>query len=511
MHRFESVLMYEQIVKRFVLILALSLFCLQVSAQNADDGVSRPVPQGVLGEAFENLLERVVRSPSVISQQGPLLRQLTANQLSRLINKMELTHFTFLYPVRVKGEKIPSLLGKSMDSLSVMSVWNGRLQAIPFQFDEFDVRSRYIYIEGVNPYPVDGTRRVIDGGDELIFMYRDAGVERFKKSEMILGQGEVLRELVFTDRQHRKRYAYIVANNYDRSRLDYVNSDIKASKITTSFYHMAYKEKNFLEFEDFQPHLGAAADERVVDNIYFDMSANVFSKFINIGLNSADNIRIKVLGEKDGPVRSTLFIKIVFVLGRLPVFSMFSEVNIYEQGMVMPNRTEVGKGSIFVKLFKNPRIRIYLDMHSLNGGRVSAASFVDDKGKLKYGIIDGKMDAVELDANKVKVPGDWIWMNSGLGWDVFMALSFPEENLEGMETSIYYLDDKTHLSSHETFPGAEPRIGMRIIGLPDKIDELENLDLEYAFWYPDTVGSRGPREFNRELRNKPRLKVMNIR
>ena len=92
-----------------------------------------------------------------------------------------------------------------------------------------------------------------------------------------------------------------------------------------------------------------------------------------------------------------------------------------------------------------------------------------------------------------------------------MALSFPEENMEGMESSIYYLDDLNDHSNHEAFPGAEPRIGMRIVGLPDKINELENLDLEYSFWYPDTVGPRGPRAFNRELRDKPKLRFKEVR
>ena len=340
-------------------------------------------------------------------------------------------------------------------------------------------------------------------------MYRDSGIERFSSEKHNLDSGKIEQELAFEDVLGRKRYAYIVSGFEERSELDYVTTSLDKSEILSSFYTMVYNPNNFLVIEDMRPHVGIASDERVVDLIYFEMSANVFSKIFKVSMNSYDNIRVKVLGVKDGPVRSVLFLKISVLVAKIPVFSMFTEVNVYEQGIVMPNRAEVGKGALFANIFKNPEIVIFLDMNGLRGGHVSADAFADEDGNLRYGKIDGKMDELEKHANKIRQPGDWIWLNSGLGWDVFMTLSFPEDKFAGMQTSLYYLDNMNKETRGETFKGAEPRLGMRITGLPHNIKKLENLDLEYAFWYPDTVGKKGPRDFYWHLKNPPKLKVNN--
>lgn len=476
-------------------------------AQNIDEATFEKT---LSKEEFAAFKKDIVLEPSLIARQQNMLRRISSEQLAELIQTMELSHHAFLYPVRIKGAKLTALLGRDTRELSLMAIWNGRLQAIPYQFEEYDKKSGYVYIKGINPFPIDGSEFLLDGGDELTFMYRDSGIERYRKGAFSLKDGVLEQELEFEDILGRKRYAYIVSGSKERSDLDYVDTDLKSGSINTSFYNMAYDPDNFLIIKDFRPHVGKASDERVVDMIYFKVSANIFSKIFKIGLNSHDNIRVKVLGVKDGPVRSVLFLKISVVFGGIPVFSMFSEINIYEQGLVMPNRTEVGKGVLFTKIFKNPEIIIFIDMHGLQGGKVSADAFADESGTLRYGIIDGKMDELEMHANNIRKPGDWIWLNSGLGWDVFMSLSFPEEKFEGMETSLYYLDSIDKQTEGESFPGAEPRIGMRIEGLPKNIKKLENLDLEYAFWYPDTVGKLGPRDFHKHLSHPPMLNVNKI-
>jgi hypothetical protein len=460
---------------------------------------------------FEALKKAVQLEPSLITRRQKLLRVISADQLAETIYAMSLNHHSFLYPVRLKGEKLTALLGRDLRQLSVMAIWNGKLQAIPFQFEEYDSKSGYVYLKGINPFPIEGREYFLDGGDELTFMYRDAGIERYQVDKHSLSEGKLEQELEFKDVEGRKRYAYIVSGSSERSDLDYVDTPIDSSTMQSSFYHMSYAPNNFLEIQDFRPHVGTASDERVVDMIYFKVSANIFSKLIKVSLNSRDNIRVKVLGAKDGPVRSVLFLKISVLLAKIPVFSMFSEINIYEQGMVMPNRTEVGKGALFTRIFKNPEILIFLDMHGLKGGKVSADAFSDDNGKLRYGSIDGKMDELEQHANNIRKPGEWIWLNSGLGWDIFMTLSFPEEKFEGMETSLYYLDNLDKKTEGESFPGAEPRLGLRIEGLPKNIKKLENLDLEYAFWYPDSVGKKGPRDFYKHLSNPPVLTIKTLK
>lgn len=502
-----TILFYKLDNMKRILLIFFSI----ISASGFLHASSASGEKGLSEQVFEQLKTRILAAPSVLSSEQKLLRRISSEQLAELIQAMDLSHHSFLYPVRIKGEKLTSLLGRDMRELSLMAIWKGQLRPIPFQFDEYDEKSGYIYINGINPFPIEGREHYVDGKDELVFMYRDSGKERYQVERHKLQKGKVEQELAFEDVLGRKRFAYIVSGVSERSDQDYIDTDVEQAKIRSSFYNMAYDPENFLVIKDMRPHVGKASDERVVDMIYFRMSANVFGKLFKVSMNSYDNIRVKVLGAKDGPVRSVLFLKISVLVARIPVFSMFSEVNMYEQGIVMPNRAEVGKGALFARIFKYPEMVIFLDMHGLQGGRVSADGFSDEQGRLQYGYIDGKMDEIEKRANKIRMPGDWIWLNSGLGWDVFMTLSFPEDKFAGMQTSLYYLDNLDKETKGETFKGAGPRLGMRVSGLPDNIKKLEDLDLEYAFWYPDTVGRQGPRDFYKHLSNPPGFKVNEIR
>ncbi len=429
-------------------------------------------------DQFKTFLQESKIEPGNLAKDQELIRKLSIPQLRQMVESFNVGHYGFLHPMRIEGKELPDLLGRKFSELSLMAVWDGKLKAIPFQFDEFDSKSHYIYIPDINKSPVAGTYLQLDPKDLLIFMYRDAGEKAYNPQSMKLSEGKILKELKIKDSNGNTRYAYIVENNSERSSADYIRADLEHNKIISSYYHVEYDPENFLNFKDVRPYVGTAADQRVIDNVYFELSANL-SPLFRVGMNSARNVRIKVLGVKDGPVRATALVKIVIVLrGKVPIFSMNSEISFYEQGMVMPNRTEVGKGAIFVKLFQDPEILMYADMNGLEGGRVSAQTFLDEKGDRIYGKIDGVMDEEETKAAGAGLPGDWTWIESGLGWDIFMSFQLPMEHLEGMSLSVYYNDDKNDTNDFETFPGAGPKIGMVLNGLPTDIRALETLDME---------------------------------
>lgn len=467
--------------------------------------------KGLPNDQFQAFLKQSKVAPGNLAKDQELIRKLSIPQLHEMVSSFNIGNYGFLHPMRIKGKELPSVLGRKFEELSVMAVWEGELKPIPFQFDEFDKVNHYIYVPGINKSPIDGTHLVLDAGDELIFMYRDAGATRYN-SKLALKEGKIIHEIEIKDSLSNTRYAYLVENNSQRSDADYIDMDVEKSKIVSSYYHIEYDPKNFLNFKDVRPYVGTAADQRVIDNIYFELSANIFSKLVKVGLNSAKNVRIEVLGVQDGPVRSTAFIKIiiVFVGGKVPIFSMNSEISFYEQGMVMPNRTEVGKGAMFVNLFKNAEIIMYADMNGIDGGKISAQTFIDENGNRMYGVIDGKMDEEELKAVNAGLPGDWTWIESGLGWDIFMAFELPMEHLEGMTMQVYYLDDKEETTNFETFPGAA-RFGMILNGLPNDMKAIETLEMEYAFWFPDTVGPKGPENFHQQEKNPPKATVLEFK
>jgi hypothetical protein len=89
-------------------------------------------------------------------------------------------------------------------------------------------------------------------------------------------------------------------------------------------------------------------------------------------------------------------------------------------------------------------------------------------------------------------------MDSRLGWDVFARFDIPPGWPE--ELRLLYEDDSKATTPWEDFPGASPRIGVDARGFP--VGKLD-ISLTAILWFPDTVGSGGPRRFAEEMRNPP--------
>jgi len=458
-------------------------------------------------DEFQRLLKEVQIAPDQMTQDKEVMGRLSNAQLTQVVKSFNVSHYNFLHPMEIKLSEMPNILNREFKELSLMAVWSDKLIPIPFQFDEYDNKSNYIYIPKVNKDPIDGTYLVADPNDELVFMYRDAGETAYQPESMKLSEGNILQEITLKSHDGTLRYAYLVENNPLRSEGDYISTDVEKSQVVSSFYHISYDKKNFLNYKDVRPYVGTAANQRVIDNIYFKLSANIFGRLVKVGMNSADNVRVKILGVKDGPVRSTALVKLRLIFGKIPLFSMQSELIFYEQGVVMPNRTEVGKGEIFAKIFKNAEILMYIDMNGIEGGKVSAESFIDEDGNRLYGHVDGRMDAQEMKAAEAGLPGEWAWIDSGLGWDIFISYNLPMELLDGMDISAYYEDDKDSVTKFESFPGAGPRIGVSLKGMPKDMKALETIEMEYSFWFPDTVGENGPEDFYFQQQNPPGFSI----
>lgn len=465
-----------------------------------------------LGEnEYQAFLQYAKEAPGNLSKDRETLSKLSNQQLEGLVESFNVSPFQFLQPVKIPGRKIAVALDRKFDELSVMAVWGGELKPIPFQFDEYDNKSRYIYIPDVNPTPLDGTYLQLDPNDDLIFLYRDASEYRYSEGEMSPPEGRILKELKFTDRKGRSRYAYLVEHNSQRSDVDYVNAILgkKDAKIDTSFFNLDFNPENFLDFRDLSNNVGEAAHRPIMDQIFFEVSANIFSEFIKVGLNSFDNVRVKVLDVKDGPVRATVFAKIYIVLAGIPLFGMNSEISFYEQGLVFPNRTEVGKGAALVNLVKNPRILFYCDLN-VEGGQLTAQVFKRADGSQIYAVVDGEIDSEEAQAMEATLPGDWVWVQSPKGWEVVSTFKLSGVVFDGMESTLYYKDSPSILTEHEKYPGANPHIGMLLKGLPNDMAGLEKLDMEYAFWFTGPVGEDGPGEFYLDEQNQAALRVSDL-
>lgn len=437
-------------------------------------------------ENFKKVLADYEANPALFFEDRSLITHLSGEQLATMIKSLGLTHFSYLHPVVMKAPELLSLNGKPIDTLSVMSVRGGKLIPIPYQIDEIDSHG-WVYTGKGSPYDIKGEEGILDEQDELVFMYRDTGRQRYNPAIMNAVDGDIVRQLEFDNGDGSKRYAYIVEGSSARSKADYVSFDMNTGKAETTFYNFKTKPTNFLVFEDFKARVGDNQSQRVLDAVLVDVSTNVFSKWSpRISLNNFDNLEAVPFASKDGPVRAATLIKLWVVIAKIPVFRIIAQMDVWDQGLGLPVKINIPGAEILTKMLVDPYINIALDFTDITGGHVTAALSPDTS---QYGVVDGVMSDFEKNSN-ISLADNWLWVESGHGWDVFFDLQVPQDLDVGV--SLFYEDDPNSFYKNESFPGAKPRAGWTIDRLPK--DRL-NIDLRANFWFPDTVGSGGPVAF----------------
>ena len=437
-------------------------------------------------EKFQQMLEDLDANPTLLDENRNLITQLSGEQFAEMIQYLGLTHYTYLHPVVMKADELLALNGKTIAGLSVMSVRGGNLIPIPFQIDELDVKG-WVHTGEDAIYDIKGKEGILDEDDELVFMLRDTGRAQYNPDFMNSIDGKVLKELTFDNGDGTSRYAYIVEGSELRSTANYVDFDMETGIATTTFYTFKTKPTNFLVFEDFKARVGDNQSQRILDAILVDVSTNVFTKWSpRISLNNFDNLEATPFASKDGPVRSATLIKLWVVIAKIPVFRIVAQLDVWDQGLGLPVKINIPGAEILTRMLVDPYINIALDFTDITGGLVTAALNPDPQ---RFGVVDGKMSDFEKELN-ITLEHNWLWVQSGHGWDVFFDLEVPLDLDVGVR--LFYEDDPNSLYANESFPGAWPRAGWTIDRLPK--DKL-NIDLRANFWFPDTVGLGGPIAF----------------
>ena len=466
----------------------VTIATLVVTAEAAE-----PVAYGKVDAAtFEQAVTAYRNDPTYLVNNMPLLRALTPEQLAQAIERLDLTHYSYLYPVVIKGSAVTGLVGQSVERVSVMVVRGDRMQPVPFQIDEMDEKG-WVYLPEVSPNKVQGRYGLIDPVDEIVFMYRDTGYERYDASRHGAVEGRILKELAF-EHDGKQRYAYLVEGDARRNAADYVSFDAKTGVSRNSFYWFRANPANFLDFQDFRANVGPRQDKRVLDAIYGELETGVFTAWPKLRFNTMDNIRPELIFVKDGAVRATGLLKLRIIVAGIPVFNILSQVTIYDQGITLPVSIQIPGGEVLTRVLNQPRFILALDFNDIQGGRVNAAGSRDPDS---YAIVDGKLSELERTA-AISHEKNWLWMDSRLGWDVFARFDIPPGWPE--ELRLLYEDDPKATTPWEDFPGASPRIGVDARGFP--VGKLD-ISLTAILWFPDTVGPGGPRRFAEEMRSPP--------
>lgn len=455
------------------------LCCIAGQAFSAD--AQRHQWEGNLPERFfQTFLELYKKDPSALTRYPGGLQNISSEQLHRAIVGLDTTHFTYLYPVSVRGYEFPELKNTPNERLSVMAVRGGKMIPIPFQIDEYD-RTGLIWIDGYNQAKPEGVPDSFDDFDEIVFMFRDGGQASYDPATHGETSGRILKEIRLDSPRNNPRFVYLVLDNPLRSDADYVHADIEGGRLESTIVEMEYNPKNLADIKHVAPKAGPKHHENVLDNVYLNISTGIFNQNLRVNLNLENNIRATPVAVKDGPVRVSMLVKARIWYMYMPTF--FSQqfmVNFYEQAFVIPSRFAVDSMrtlKYFLMFLREPQVELAVDFHNLEGARVTFQSVYDSTEST--GLVDGEMSEFEEKMNETRLPGDWLYMDSNQGWDMFFSNHMPvvehglfDSYLQGMEMFMLYQDDATEQQPYERFPGAKPRIGFTSTGLPKEAIKL---------------------------------------
>ena len=434
---------------------------------------------GVPDAYFKHFVEFYKADPSAMGRWATGLTRISTEQLDYTLKALDTTQFTYLYPMEIKGYDLPRHNGIPTEELSLMAVRAGKLIPVPYQIDEFD-KTGLIWIEGHNDHKPEGEPGIFDDFDELAFMFRDGGWDRFDPQQHELKAGSMLEEIRLDSPRNQPRYIYLVRNNSERSRADYVQVDLESGRIETTLMQMDYDAKDFTQIKGMSPRLGPHKDKNVIDNIYVNISTGIFNQNLRVDLDTRKNIKATPVAVKDGAVRASILVKARIWYAFMPTFfSQKFQVDFYEQSVTIPSRFAIGSVKVlkfFMMFLREPRIHFAIDFHNLDGARITYDSVY---GKGQYGIVDGEMNDFEHTLGATRLPGDWLHMDSNQGWEMFFSNHMPvvpdglfDAFLNGMSMNMFYEDDKASTTKYERHPGATPRLGFESEGMPRTVIDL---------------------------------------
>lgn len=389
------------------------------------------------------------------------------------ISSLGLTHFTYLYPMVIPGAELESAQNMPLERLSVMAVRGGKLIPIPFQIDEFN-RDGLIWIDGETPGKAAGKQGLLDDYDELVFMYRDGGSERYDASRHGSIKGSVIQEIRLDSDDAATRYAYLVEDEAARSAANYVDISLEEGRIESTVMRMRFDRRNLLGIDHVESLVGPHAGENVFDNIHISLSTGILSPNLRFSLDTEDNIRVVPRAVARGPVRNTVLLKVrIWYLGMPTIVSQDIHVHFYEQGAVIPIPfaiSSIGSLRHFISLLREPRFELNVDFHQLDGANVTFASVYRPETQ---GDVDGWMTDFEVGMNYARMPGDWLHLDSQRGWQMFFVNGMPmvegglfDQFMEGSELGMVYRDDRELQSRSMRYTGTLPRLGFRLNGMP---------------------------------------------
>lgn len=462
---------------------------------------------GATDAELTQLLDAFALDPAALNRHRAILEKLSPAQMAQAIESTGNSHFTWMYPMILRAQNYPALVGLPIGQLSVLAVRGEKLIPIPFQIDEFDARG-LVYPDGASisesPDPgaltrqrkPDGMAGHYDRSDELVFMYRDAGLVHATPQQLAEVRGKVLGIIALQRDGLPERFVYLMQNQPMRSNADYVHVDIARGTAKTTFADIEWNPDSLAMIRKISPRVGPTRGKNIVSGVYGEISTGLLQKNIRFSLNTRDNIRVQPIAVRDGPVRALMLVKLRIFYAGVPILHDFINVALYEQSTSMLSRVRfdsLNAAKYFVAMIKEPRIEATIDFAGLPGAEARWQSVNDAPERAS---VDGRMSAFENILNSTALPGDWMWLDSKQGWNFFFSNNFAvepgglmENFLAGMTVQMVY-EDSAATAPHGSHTNLRsgPRLGIKTSGLPHvlvnllgalrgtKLNRLKNMD-----------------------------------
>jgi len=351
-------------------------------------------------------------------------------------------------PVVILGDKLPQLVGKEFNSLSLFSYQNGKFAPIPFQIDEKTASGEYVFTEGEKKSADSDPK--FDANDELVFMVFDSG-DRANKFD-IAGSREIYEISISDPCGAGQAWVYLATfeKNAPRSNTDYVRMDFNSSTnhFTVTAPNYLTKSKadsiiyDYLAFP--KPEGGFGPD--LVDQLKIRGVISAFRGTLKFQFNFDELVKSKVTAWKDGQVR---------ILRRGEGYLDLAAIKI--------------KGSGYAVLFFYPNFFIYpmtldlpidlrkilddIDIHGVTDFTKSAYGwfYYDAQNKLNPEVVlDGKMSEAE---NNLKLHFDHDWLcHTGKIGTYCHRIIFPKE-WSAITREVFYVDNAELNDPPESEPG----------------------------------------------------------
>ena len=393
--------------------------------------------------------------------------------------------------ILIEGRDLPSALKLPLADLSLATMVDDQLTAIPYQIDQYN--------QGGAPYfdgwevPRAGSPGVLNATDKLMFIYKDAGPRYVQGMPT---DGRILAQIRLQGDDSVSRYVYLMQGARVRSDEQYVRYSPELGLVETDFYTLHYRNANHLIWDDVQ-FLHYVGD-RPLDTMKLAVSGDVITRPFHLTLGN-DNMVARPVGAIIGPIRtvtqadlSVHFMGVDLVRLSLQIFHYPKSV-IYDVRGAMP--------ALLRRFARNPKVSMAVDANAMQGAEVRTAT-----GPQQPAIVDGRMGERErtMTGTPLSPSRDWVWLHSKRNLDILAFLDYVGTFNEPFSPVVE--DDLRQQDNGDQFPGHLPGLGFRIDNLP----QSGSLGIVASIYSSEQFEGR-PEQVAKQIRSQPAIEVMPFR